>query len=729
MTKPILAFDFQDLEGCDTVRSCAACGHCEMTFSGALIEDGYFGPAPRFQYATPGHGTMAPGKLASLLVGKTGYSVAMWLMPYQSFHGAHTFRLLTAYGTGDRPLLELDYSSPAMVLRLGEASGVDAPIALTFPYALDTAIPPFDAPNTNDGVWQHLTLTVDLLSSCVRLYINGTEIAAQEETAASFAAKEFPKQERITLPDCIGGDATLSARSFNGIIGTFAVYDKALSDREIGSLFDSCCTPQAASPTTRQRLLQLLARSLQDSFVLMPGSTNVIHRGRVIKADREDYTRKVIFKEEMLLLPADLCDGHFTVSGIPSREIGGALYYPADRVAAANGLRYTVPAEQDGLFLLLSEGVAVDPDALEVLRAFFTSHPHEPRLPVERSRRVVASSDTSRGNYTYSPSIARLGATLYASRDISCLYTEVYASSDSGESWTYQGRADGLWWATLFAHCGRLYLLGRYTAGGLHGSGPHYIGITESLDGGKTWSSIDQNRGGISYDGGFGVHCAPTPVLFHRGRLYKAFEGAPLQSRRAFIVSTDVGSDLCDPASWQVSDYFTGFGIPNEGNAVRGPDGSVWILARFITGKAYLMKYDEEQNKIVPALGEGAASLIDFPSTASKFTVRYDDGLQKYITIVNAQTDPNKAYQRNYAMLAVSDDLIHWQVKETLLSDRELYDGTVSAARHAFQYVDWILDGADILFVVRESCEDAKNFHDSNYLTFYRLKNYRALIN
>ena len=63
-----------------------------------------------------------------------------------------------------------------------------------------------------------------------------------------------------------------------------------------------------------------------------------------------------------------------------------------------------------------------------------------------------------------------------------------------------------------------------------------------------------------------------------------------------------------------------------------------------------------------------------------------------------------------------------------LLCDREICHPTLSVAQHAFQYIDWIFDGDDILFVVRESAEDAANFHDSNYLTFYRIENYEKYI-
>lgn len=126
------------------------------------------------------------------------------------------------------------------------------------------------------------------------------------------------------------------------------------------------------------------------------------------------------------------------------------------------------------------------------------------------------------------------------------------------------------------------------------------------------------------------------------------------------------------------------------------------------------------------------SAYVDFPSVSSKFTCRYDETTGRYIAITCPAVDPNSPRQRNYCALAVSTDLVNWETVEEvdiLLCDRELYNAELSVAQHAFQYADWIVDGNDIVFVVRESKEDAKNFHDSNCLTFYRISNYADLVN
>jgi hypothetical protein len=50
---------------------------------------------------------------------------------------------------------------------------------------------------------------------------------------------------------------------------------------------------------------------------------------------------------------------------------------------------------------------------------------------------------------------------------------------------------------------------------------------------------------------------------------------------------------------------------------------------------------------------------------------------------------------------------------------------------HAFQYLDWQFDGPDLIAVSRTAYDDgqggAHTFHDANFLTFHRFKNFRKL--
>jgi len=44
-----------------------------------------------------------------------------------------------------------------------------------------------------------------------------------------------------------------------------------------------------------------------------------------------------------------------------------------------------------------------------------------------------------------------------------------------------------------------------------------------------------------------------------------------------------------------------------------------------------------------------------------------------------------------------------------------------------FQYVDFEIEGDDMLILIRTALNNAHNFHDANYSTFYRLKNFNNI--
>lgn len=731
--KAILTFTFDDICG-DIVKSTD--NTVEAKLKDALIEGGYIGKALRFQFAKKGGVMLNPGTISSLWQDKSGYTISMWLMPYQSLHGVWHYRLLSVYGIDDKSLLEMSYSSPD--IRVKVRSSESDEVTVVFPYALKTRIPPFDAPNTNDGVWQFVVLTVDLERNSIKLYINGTEVKPASSAPIHFDNSLLALQSNVTMPDCIGGDPEEKERSFNGVMDEVKFFDYAMETSEVKKLYAGYGQSETPSVTEAQELLDALTESLGSSLIVKEGTSNVVCAGRVVKADVNDYSVQNRVLNGELYLPVNLCQRYFgTVAGavldvqgkrLSGKIIDGVTYFRAVPICEAKGWKYKDRLSDNGLFLMLAGDCTlderIDEKSLLTLARFCEVGENEPTIAVEQTRVVIARSDTHAGDYTYSPSITRAGASLYASRDISCRYTEVFRSDDEGATWSYAGRVDGMWWATIFEHRGDIYLIGRYTEGGLSGKGSSYIGITRSTDGGRTWTEICRDHGAISYYG-YGPHCAPTPVLQLGGRLYRAFETVtPEKEKREFVISADVQSDLLCPDSWTISDYFTGYGFPNEANAVKGPDGTVWIIARFVMNKAFLMKLNED-GTIVAARESNRASEIDFPSTPAKFTIRYDEIAKQYIGIANTQFDINCEGQRNYATLVASRDLVNWEVKEVLLCDREICHPTISVAQHAFQYVDWIFDGEDMLFVVRESAEDAANYHDSNYLTFYRIANYR----
>jgi hypothetical protein len=51
--------------------------------------------------------------------------------------------------------------------------------------------------------------------------------------------------------------------------------------------------------------------------------------------------------------------------------------------------------------------------------------------------------------------------------------------------------------------------------------------------------------------------------------------------------------------------------------------------------------------------------------------------------------------------------------------------------KHGFQYVDWLFEGKNIVFLSRTAYDDgmggAHNNHDANFLTFHRIKKFRKI--
>jgi hypothetical protein len=72
------------------------------------------------------------------------------------------------------------------------------------------------------------------------------------------------------------------------------------------------------------------------------------------------------------------------------------------------------------------------------------------------------------------------------------------------------------------------------------------------------------------------------------------------------------------------------------------------------------------------------------------------------------------------------DDLKNWHIKSILLHDENIY-------KHGFQYLDWLIEGNNIIAVSRTAWEDetgqADNQHNANYLTFHRFSDFRNLNN
>lgn len=314
--------------------------------------------------------------------------------------------------------------------------------------------------------------------------------------------------------------------------------------------------------------------------------------------------------------------------------------------------------------------------------------------------------------------------------------TAVYKSSDKGKSWEKISEIKGQFWSNLFVHQNALYIMGTWKH---HGN---FI-IRRSLDGGKSWSEPVDSQSGLLLEGEY--HTAPMPVVVHAGRLWRAIENARSHTTAwgkrysAMVISAPVSADLLNASSWTAtnslpydSTYLDGkFGGWLEGNVVLTPEGKLVDMLRVATSEkgrdlAAIVEVNDQGTKVTfdPSTG-----FMDFTGGAKKFSVRYDKKSKRYWTLANLVKDEfahlSASSVRNTLVLKSSADLKNWTTHQILLSHPDV-------ARHGFQYVDWQFDGRHILFLSRTAYDDefggARNFHDANYLTFHRIRNFRSLI-
>ncbi|WP_402464029.1 hypothetical protein [Isoptericola aurantiacus] len=354
---------------------------------------------------------------------------------------------------------------------------------------------------------------------------------------------------------------------------------------------------------------------------------------------------------------------------------------------------------------------------------------------------VVAHVPAAGEQYVGSPTLLRIGEReLLAVHDLFGPGTDfdtarVHRSEDDGATWHHVATLVGQFWSTLFAHGGAVYLLGTARKNG-------DVVIRRTDDDGRTWTTPRDERTGLLRRGRY--HGAPTPVVEHAGRIWRAFEdyeGLPGEGQwgrsfRAGMLSAPVDADLLDASSWTD----TGFVASDpewldgtvvgwlEGNAVVTREGEMVDLLRVDVPTP-----DPCYAALAHVSADGTAISFDpdagflpMPGAITKFTVRWDAPSERYWSLVNHVPDPATTSvglrSRNTVQLVSSPDLRRWDLGPVLLHHD---DDQV----HAFQYVDWVVDGDDILFVSRTAFDDddggAKSFHDTNYLTFHRVPRFR----
>jgi hypothetical protein len=260
--------------------------------------------------------------------------------------------------------------------------------------------------------------------------------------------------------------------------------------------------------------------------------------------------------------------------------------------------------------------------------------------------------------------------------------------------------------------------------------------LGKSLDGGKTFGTpVSLLRGSNGKGKNAGCHKNPQKMCYYNGRLYGSMEWGTWSNKdyghAAMVMSIDENDDLMVPENWSFTEpvRFDALapeleGYPTdtvtiEGNVVVTPEGKlVNIMRTTLPNQAIVLDVDTQN----PEKPLKFSRLMEFHANRSKFSIRYDEVSACYYTIASTITDDEKPFARNYLTLMASKDLVKWNIIADLYDFRDR-----SHLEAGVQYVQFEFEGDDIIYVCRTALNNAHTYHDSNYITFHRIQNFREL--
>ena len=307
----------------------------------------------------------------------------------------------------------------------------------------------------------------------------------------------------------------------------------------------------------------------------------------------------------------------------------------------------------------------------------------------------------------------------------------IFRSDDDGKSWKYISELFPCFWGRMFIRGGALYMLSCSTEYG-------DLLIGRSDDGGRTFGAPTVLLRGSSGFKHKGVHKNPENLMEYNGRVWMTLEWGSWASgtHAAMVGSFAADSDPLDAANWNFTPPVP-YDPSWEGAAKGDSPGCIeGTLVVFPDGKLYnVMRY--HMDRCVPSFGKACvmavnaddpdapltfSRFIDFPGNHSKFEIRYDEISGQYISIV-CYLDEKHPSGRNLLSLIASKDAEHWYKAADLFDYTDLPQSEVG-----FQYVAYLIEGGDLLFLSRTAFNKAANFHDANYSVLTRVKGFRGML-
>ena len=162
-----------------------------------------------------------------------------------------------------------------------------------------------------------------------------------------------------------------------------------------------------------------------------------------------------------------------------------------------------------------------------------------------------------------------------------------------------------------------------------------------------------------------------------------------------------------------------------EGTLAVLPDGKLYNIMRYDMTAAepnYGLVLAYLVNDADPDAPLTYHHAIPFDGNHTKFMIRKDEKTGDYYSIISRITDARYPRMRNLLSLVKSADCYKWEVVCDLFDRRD-----EDPQRIGFQYVDFFMEGDDILYLCRTAMNEPRNYHDSNYSTFHRIPNFRDL--